>query len=151
APLEGLVETDWATASFTMNWKLTRPFKGIKFQKDEPICMLVPQKRGELEAFAPEIRNLESDAELEQKYKHWLEARRAWATEQKKAGPPKDGHAPHQGHYSRGSTTTGDQAPEHQSKLALQPFAELEPPILEPVKDAPQPAVAQGFWPRLKR
>ena len=24
-PLEGVVETDWAVATFTMNWKLTRP------------------------------------------------------------------------------------------------------------------------------
>ena len=24
-PLEGLVETDWSLASFSMNWKLTRP------------------------------------------------------------------------------------------------------------------------------
>ena len=24
-PLEGLVETDWAEATFTVNWKITRP------------------------------------------------------------------------------------------------------------------------------
>ncbi len=150
APLEGLIETDWATATFTMNWKVTRPFKSIKFAKDEAICMLVPQKRGELEDFAPEMRNLESDAELEKRYKHWLEARRAWVKEQKEAGPPKDGHAPHQGHYSRGTTSTGEQAAEHQSKLALQPFAEAEPPILEPVPDTPAIARSPGFWPRLK-
>src|SRR5213079_167162 len=53
-PLEGLVETDWSVASFTMNWMLTRPSHAVRFAKDEPICMLVPQKRSELEIFEPE-------------------------------------------------------------------------------------------------
>jgi uncharacterized protein DUF6065 len=151
APLEGLVETDWSTASFTMNWKVTRPFKPIKFQKDEPVCMLVPQKRGELEEFAPEMRNLESDPELEKRYEHWLEARRAWVKEQKNAPLPADGHAPHQGHYARGTTTSGEHAREHQSKLALRQFTEAEPPILDPAKETrPSETVPAGFWPRLK-
>jgi hypothetical protein len=50
-PLEGLVETDWSPATFTMNWKLTRPHFPVVFEEDEPICMIVPQRRGELEAF----------------------------------------------------------------------------------------------------
>jgi hypothetical protein len=150
APLEGLVETDWATASFTMNWKVTRPFKSIKFAKDEAICMLVPQKRGELEAFAPEMRNVESDPELEKRYQHWVKSRRAWVQEQKNAPPPSAGHLPHQGHYSRGTTTTGEESPQHQSKLSLQPFAEVEPPILDPAKETRPPEQAPGFWSRLK-
>ena len=146
APLEGLVETDWATASFTMNWKITRPFKAVKFQKDEPICMVVPQKRGELEAFVPEMCNIERDPDLQHRYRHWLESRRAWVQEQKQAGP-RDGHAPHQGHYSRGATTTGEQHEEHQTKLDLQPFAELDAPIIEVREEkAPQPQPAQGLW-----
>ena len=48
APLEGLIETDWATSSFTMNWKVARPFESIRFQKGDPIC----RKRG-----APGYRN----------------------------------------------------------------------------------------------
>src|SRR5437868_10957202 len=34
-PLEGLVETDWANANFTMNWKLTRPNHPVSFERDE--------------------------------------------------------------------------------------------------------------------
>ena len=45
-PLEGLVETDWSVATFTMNWKLTTPGLEVRFEPDDPICMLVPQRRG---------------------------------------------------------------------------------------------------------
>ena len=34
--------------------------------------------------------------------------------------------------------------------VALQPFAEAGPPILEPVQDAPPEPASAGFWPRLK-
>ena len=52
--LEGIVETDWASASFSMSWKLTRKLMPVRFEVDEPICMIVPQRRAELEEFAPE-------------------------------------------------------------------------------------------------
>src|SRR5579884_101588 len=52
-PLEGLVETDWSVATFTMNWKLTRPDVEVVFEQDEPICMVLPQPRGLLESFVP--------------------------------------------------------------------------------------------------
>jgi len=132
-----------------MNWKVTRPFKSVKFQKDEPICMLVPQKRGELEEFVPEMRNVESDPDLEGRYRHWLEARRAWVKEQKNAAPKK-GHAPHQGHYSRGTMSTGEAAPAHQSNLTLQAFLEADEPILDPARETPPVPAPAGFWPRLK-
>ena len=45
APLEGLVQTDWAVATATMNWKITRPDKWITFEAGEPVCMVVPQAR----------------------------------------------------------------------------------------------------------
>ena len=46
SPLEGLVETDWTDGFFAMNWKLTRPNVPITFERDEPICLLVPMRRG---------------------------------------------------------------------------------------------------------
>lgn len=53
--LEGIVETDWAPYSATMNWQITEVNKTVLFGEDEPICMVVPQKRGELEEFYPVI------------------------------------------------------------------------------------------------
>jgi hypothetical protein len=42
SPLEGIVETDWASTSFSMNWKFTRKLMPVRFEVDEPIGMIVP-------------------------------------------------------------------------------------------------------------
>jgi hypothetical protein len=46
APLEGLVEADWTPYTFTMNWKITRAMRPIRFAGGEPICMLTPVPQG---------------------------------------------------------------------------------------------------------
>ena len=76
-PLEGIVETDWASASFSMSWKLTRKLMPVRFEVDEPICMIVPQRRAELEEFAPELRRIESDEDLQRKHEFFLRSRDA--------------------------------------------------------------------------
>lgn len=58
APLSGIVETDWAPYTFTMNWKFTRPGVLVRFEKGEPICHIWPLRRGALEAVEPEVRPL---------------------------------------------------------------------------------------------
>jgi len=126
APLDGLVETDWAIATFTVNWRFTRPFHKVKFERDEPICAIIPQRRGELESFAPEIRNL--DGEMLAEFQQWLESRQHLVAEKEKRGY----RGRHEGHYTRGETITGQRAPEHQAKLALGQFIEREPPPAGP-------------------
>ena len=148
-PLEGLVETDWSNANFTMNWKITRPMMKIKFAKDEPICLLVPQRRGELESFEPAIRNLESEPDLLKGFAEWDESRKAWVAEMSKRQPRGDATAPWQGHYTRGTHVTGDAAPEHQAKLTLRAFAEEELPLRKPLVMEPRPATSR--WRRFTR
>jgi hypothetical protein len=91
--------------------------------------MLVPQKRSELEIFAPEIRNIESDPDLQTRFRQWMESRNKFVAEQKQKGPPEKGASPWQGHYTRGTTPTGEAAREHQVKLKLRSFIEREPRI----------------------
>ena len=135
SPLDGTVETDWAVATFTMNWKLTRPSWKVRFQKDEPICMIIPQRRGQVEVFRPEIRNIESDRELEEGHRKWAEARRQLVAEKKvlfeelKRGLNQGKVAPWQPHYFRGKAPGGEVAEEHQIRLQIRPFEELEPPL----------------------
>ncbi|MEX1183340.1 MAG: DUF6065 family protein [Gemmatimonadota bacterium] len=50
--LEGVVETDWSTATFTMNWKLLNPDQSVTFEVGEPICMISPQRKSDLEQFS---------------------------------------------------------------------------------------------------
>ena len=55
-PLEGIVETDWLPATFTMNWRLTRPNYPVHFEAGDPICMVVPVPRGLAESLVPVAR-----------------------------------------------------------------------------------------------
>jgi hypothetical protein len=123
SPLEGLVETDWAVATFTMNWKLTIPGRPVKFAAGEPICMLVPQRRGELEGTEPIFRDIKEEPELHRRLKEWHESRLKFNADLKVP----DSEARKMGwqrHYYRGQTLDGERAPEHRAKMILKPFKE---------------------------
>src|ERR1700722_10643156 len=77
-PLTGIVETDWAPFTFTMNWKFTRKLTPIAFESNEPFCMIFPVKRGLIEGIEPELRPLQSDPEVDKAYTAWAESRRAF-------------------------------------------------------------------------
>ena len=66
--LDGLIETDWAVSTFTMNWIFTSKNAWVSFGKDEPVCMIVPLKRGELESFQCTIVAIDSDPSLKAAY-----------------------------------------------------------------------------------
>ena len=152
--IEGLVETDWVEGTFSVNWKITRPFMKIRFEVDDPICMLVPQRRMELEAAEPSIRNLESNPELLHGYKEWIASRRAFVAQVSANPPKKDESLPWQGHYTRGTHVSGEAAPKHQNKLQLRPFQEMEAPLREPGALTPITPVVQSApstWDKVKR
>jgi len=115
--LEGIVETDWADATFTMNWQMTRPHLTVTFEVDEPIALIVPQRRGELESFRPETRPISDDPVLRRAHDRWRTSRIAHNTGLKES----NSEARHQGwqkHYFRGTSPANTQAREHQSKLS---------------------------------
>ncbi len=74
APLEGLVETDWAVATASMNWKFTRTNTWIEFARGEPICMVVPQRIALLEEVQPRILDIEQDPETHMNYQLWYKS-----------------------------------------------------------------------------
>lgn len=122
-PLEGIVETDWAVQTFTMNWRFTRPGVTISFSKDEPVCMLVPQRRGDLEEVWPEICDLDDDPELARQHRKFAENRADFLAQHSWEEHFHEGHVPDsQRHYARGSAPGGVHASEHQTKLRLHPF-----------------------------
>jgi hypothetical protein len=118
-PLDGLVETDWSPMTFTMNWRITRPDHPVAFGPEDAICMIVPQRRGELEAFAARVMPLGADAPLEQAHQRWAESRKAFID------GPRTAEA--QFHYQRGTSPGGDSAPEHQLRLRLAAFTDESP------------------------
>jgi Family of unknown function (DUF6065) len=120
-PLEGIVESDWCPATFTMNWKLTRPNHSVTFDIDEPICMILPQHRGELEGFQPEIQAIASEPVIYQGYREWSQSRGQFLADLEIPG---SGAAEKrwQKDYFRGMTTDGVHIPEHETKLTLRDF-----------------------------
>ena len=123
SPLSGVIETDWAESTFTMNWKVTRPNHAIAFTKGEPICMIVPQRRYEIESFDPVIRDISSNPELHQDYTQWANSRKQFNEDLKK----KDSDAQKAGwqkHYAQGKTVSEKRSTSHQSKLTLREFVE---------------------------
>jgi len=69
--LEGMTETDWAEVTFTMNWKFTRAKHQVRFEKDEPFCMILPIQRGMLEQFEANVDKLENNPDLNWRYQDW--------------------------------------------------------------------------------
>jgi LPS sulfotransferase NodH len=123
AALEGIVESDWTEATFTMNWKVTRPNHPIVFEESEPIAMLTPVLRYELERFRPEIRNITDDPALEALYKEWATSRQRHNAELN-IPISKAQTEGWQRHYMRGASIRSELAPQHQTSLVLKEFAE---------------------------
>ena len=132
SPLEGVVETDWASASFSMSWKLTRKLMPVRFDVGEPICMIVPQRRAELEQFTPELRRIESDEELQRKHEFFRRSRTAAKQVEQLARVAAGEQVEWQGDYTRNRHTDGDAGtPDHQTRRHLRPFVQpVEPPGL---------------------
>ncbi len=125
SPLEGVVETDWADSTFTMNWKLTRPGHTVRFEAGEPYCVVLPQRRGELEAFQPQIRDIESDPATATGARKFVERRKQSRIRKFLAEYSKDFEADWDAwekDYFKGRRPDGSPAPEHQTKLRLAEF-----------------------------
>ena len=123
SPLEGIIETDWSEATFTMNWKITRPNHPIVFEKDEPLAMLSPVARGEVERFDPEIRFLDENPQLAEGYRVWSASRQNFNQDLKVADSDAQ-KAGWQRHYVRGETVTQTKAAEHQTSVSLAEFVD---------------------------
>lgn len=62
-PLTGIIETDWLPYPFTMNWQLMSPGTHT-FEKDEPICTVMPIPKNYLQEVTPEIYDMKDDLVL---------------------------------------------------------------------------------------
>jgi uncharacterized protein DUF6065 len=127
--LEGLVETDWSVTTFTMNWRFTRPGHSVGFEAGEPYCMIVPQRRGELELFRPCFRDIHSDprtarlAKEAVETRHQAQVRKFLSLYSTEYEADKDAW---EGTYLRGLYPDGTKAPSHQTRLHLADFRARE-------------------------
>lgn len=123
APLEGLVETDWSTATATMNWKLTRKNHEVIWEKDEPFAMIVPMKRGEIEQFEPVRTNIAASG-FADKFRFFKSTRNEMAGKQRHQQDGYD-HRTWQAHYMKGvHADESPGSPDHQTHIRPKPFRE---------------------------
>lgn len=119
--LEGIVETDWNPATFTMNWKFTRRNRPVVFEPGEPVCMVTPIDLDLIESMRPETRPLGALKSVAAQHRVWREDRddllRHW-------NPRQDGRGPYgfQGDYMCGRGPGAGAIEKHRTKLSLKKF-----------------------------
>jgi len=123
SPLSGLIETDWSTYTFTMNWMFTRADTPVRFERDEPFCHVFPADPAMLEAAQPVVAPFESDKETNERHKAWSESRNTFNADLLNPDSPARSQK-WQKDYYRGYHPDGAKAAEeHRTKLRLKPFA----------------------------
>ncbi len=73
-PLTGIIESDWLPYPFTMNWQITRPGR-VRFDEDEPFCMVMPVQKQALVGFDVEIHRLSDNSDLKSQMDQFQTAR----------------------------------------------------------------------------
>jgi hypothetical protein len=126
AALEGLVETDWAVATASMNWKFTRTDAWVDFARGEPICMIVPVRLDQLENVQPRITDIESDPETSRNYESWRVSTKDF-NQRLRERDPEAVALGWQRYYMRGTAPHAcpgpiPEAEEHRTRLVLKQF-----------------------------
>lgn len=122
-PLDGVVETDWISTTFTMNWQMTARNKEAWFRKGDPICILTPIEIDLMERLEPEIHDLQSNPRLLQEVSEFHRKRGATIEENfKRFLAEGEGKRKFELDYTRGKTPTGDESATHRTNIKLKPW-----------------------------
>ncbi|MDE0756327.1 MAG: DUF6065 family protein [Woeseiaceae bacterium] len=121
APLEGIIETDWAPFTFTMNWQFTRKRHKVTFEKDEPIATVLPYPRHYVRKFDPTVKNLDENAKLYQQYVDWRDDRMKFNEELQQSGSEAEKQG-WQRTYMKGEDQSGNTFAGHETKVQMKEF-----------------------------
>ncbi len=78
-PLMALIESDWISMSFTMNYKVMTPDRPVRFEQGEPLFQAIPLMNNicaDLEGALVSYQKLADDPELERAYQEWDRSRK---------------------------------------------------------------------------
>jgi hypothetical protein len=128
-PLTALIESDWMSMSFTMNWKLVLPDQPVRFDVGEPLFQAIPLVSNvcsDLEAASVTYQRLTEDPEVYRAYQAWNEGRRSFHVQKAKGEVKPDDW---QKDYFHGRDALG-QAPAtvHMTKVKPPPIRFLQEP-----------------------
>jgi len=123
-PLTAVIETDWLTASFTMNYKIAVECEPVRFEAGEPLMQLIPiggDLYRDLQGARVTYQRLIDDPEMHRLYTDWSSGRREFH-QAKAAGQVKPDDW--QKDYFRGRDVDGNAAQTHHA-------TKLRPPVIE--------------------
>jgi hypothetical protein len=117
-PLTAIIETDWMTMSFTMNWKVAVSRKAVRFNMGDPLFQAIPLLSnicGDLETASVSYQKLNDDPDVSRAYHDWHNARQKFYVQKAAGDVRNDGW---QKDYFQGRDMTGRVvAPEHMTKI----------------------------------
>lgn len=117
-PLNAIIETDWISMSFTMNWKFTAPNVPVRFEVGEPLFQAIPigtNVCADFEQAPVTYMKLDDDPEVSKSYREWSEGRREFHQKKRRGEVKADAW---QKDYFTGRDAAGrDAAPEHMTKV----------------------------------
>ncbi len=117
-PLMALIESDWMSMSFTMNWKLMTPGVPVRFDFGAPLFQAIPLAGNvcaDLETAAVSYQKLSEDPEMTRLYEEWHLSRKRFHEEKARGEIRADGW---QKDYFQGRDATGrEAAPDHRTKV----------------------------------
>jgi len=117
-PLTALIESDWISMSFTMNWKVMTPQMSIRFEAGEPLFQVIPLASNisaEIEGASVSYQKLTDDPAVARSYQEWHDARRHFH-EQKAQGEVRPDGWQKDYFHGRGMSPQ-DVAPQHMTKV----------------------------------
>ena len=122
-PFSGLVETDWVLTSPAIHWQITEPDRAVRFRKGDAMAQIFPVRRGDAEAFEPEIRSVSDEPEIAAYMEQWYAQRRAFNAALKDP-ESEERRMKWPGHYRRGTDIFDKKAsPEtHRTRLRMPQF-----------------------------
>ncbi len=117
-PLTALIETDWLTASFTMNYKLMRPNEVVRFEVGEPLFQAIPLASNicaDIEGAVVNYSRLEDHPEVNRAYQEWKKSRDRFHLDKAAGEVAPDAW---QKDYFQGTDVAGrEMAPDHRTKV----------------------------------
>jgi hypothetical protein len=121
-PLTALIESDWMSMSFTMNWKIVMPHTPVRFEAGEPLFQVIPlisNVCADLEEAAVTYQRLTDNPEVARAYQEWHDGRRQFHKE-KAAGAVKPDDWQKDYFHGRDAIRQ-DYAPDHMTKVTPPP------------------------------
>lgn len=121
AALEGIIETDWTPFTFTMNWQFTRKRLKVRFDKDEPICTILPYPRHYVSKFDARQKVINQHPKLYKQYVAWKDDREQFLRDLKDPNS-EAAKAGWQRTYMKGEDQYGKAFAGHQTKVRTRDF-----------------------------